>query len=80
MSVALGVLLMSGSDDVLDSVGGSRGRGRPRKPDVPVPSWPVITGEMQLLHDAFKRAGEVVEVEVGRVPMKPETFVHRGPR
>lgn len=69
-----------GRHEVVEVAEETRGRGRPRKPDVPVPSWPVITGEMQLLRDAFKRAGEVVEVEVGRVPMKPETFVHRGPR
>ena len=71
---------MSGSEDrqeVVEVVEETRGRGRPRKPDVPVPSWPVITGEMQLLHDAFKRTGEVESVEIGRAPMKPPTFIYR---
>lgn len=53
-----------------------RGRGRPQKPEVPPPPWPTITGEMQLLSDAFKRAGEVVEGDFGRAPAKPATFVY----
>ena len=74
---------MSDSEDrheVVEVAEEPRGRGRPRKPDVPVPSWPVITGEMELLHDAFKRAGEVEEVEIGRAPMKPATFIYRPAR
>ena len=59
-----------------DIVGGKRGRGRPTKPEVPPPPWPQITGWMELLSDAFKRGGEVIEVEVGRVPAKPATFVY----
>lgn len=53
-----------------------RGRGRPTKPEVPPPPWPTITGRMELLSDAFKRAGEVTLVEVGRAPARPATFVY----
>jgi hypothetical protein len=53
-----------------------RGRGRPHKPSIPVPSWPVITGELELPRNAFKRAGEVVEDDYGRRPTRPETFIY----
>lgn len=57
-------------------VGKARGRGRPRLPDVPVPPWPSQTGPLVMGRDAFKRGGEVVEVEVGRLPGRPETFIY----
>lgn len=73
------------NDDIDGVIAGSaplggaekRGRGRPTKPAVPPPSWPVITGEMELLHDAFKRGGEVIEADIGRAPLKPATFIYR---
>jgi len=53
-----------------------RGRGRPHKPTVPVPSWPLITGELELPKNAFKRSGEVSRADYGRRPARPETFVY----
>lgn len=55
-----------------------RGRGRPHKPAVPPPSWPVITGELEMSPWAFKRTGEVIEADTGRVPTRPATFVYAG--
>lgn len=53
-----------------------RGRGRPQKPVIPLPPWPTITGPLEMDVRAFKRGGEVTDLEIGRAPPKPATFIY----
>jgi hypothetical protein len=64
-----------GSGDGAEGEAPRRGRGRPHKPVEPVPSWPPVTGELELPRNAFK-AGEVSLPDYGRGPTRPATFVY----